>query len=480
MKLPITTIDKIKNPQKGFGYAFIDAEDNRLKVKKHDSIIEFSNDQSGRSCKFYECAEVIEQSEGGVLVSGITGLNGYSDDEVNGLYTYGELTDCIASTGYTHEKGKMWIYKHPSYSYWLITWTKQAPDPGTSVAYCRGEANENPWELSYDWELRSGYGTVVVERSLPADASWAGYEWSLEGTTYKKSSTITEGLSWTSVKPEIGKTYTEDALVEIASLHQSEDNGGTENPDVPTPEEPEEPEEPTPEEPAGNIAFTVTHTNAASVDFTGNYCDTGVQYHDQVAYIHEEDADKTGTAQVRFALYNGGKWGFYRDPFYYISGGDFGSLYFYANSSSNSPVGLTYVDNLGGQGTLSVSSYGGGSTDSSSSSSSSGNGGTDSTSFVVTGVNSPSELNGTYNLVAGTIADKASCRWENGNGGVVTAYVHYGSIYWMMWPSSGSQPANPGFATCYNNSGIGMPWEGSWNASSELISIPTVTQGSGL
>jgi hypothetical protein len=124
MKLYITTQDKIKNPQKGFGYAFIDVEDNKLKVKKHDSIIEFSNDQSGRSCKFYECAEVIEQSEGGVLVSGITGLNGYSDDEVNGLYTYGELTDCIASTGYTHEKGKMRIYKHPSYSYWLITWTK--------------------------------------------------------------------------------------------------------------------------------------------------------------------------------------------------------------------------------------------------------------------------------------------------------------------------------------------------------------------
>lgn len=43
MKLPLTTEDKIKNPLKGFGFAFIDAEDNKLKIKKHDGIIEFSN-----------------------------------------------------------------------------------------------------------------------------------------------------------------------------------------------------------------------------------------------------------------------------------------------------------------------------------------------------------------------------------------------------------------------------------------------------
>lgn len=161
MKLSITTQDKIKNPQKGFGYAFIDAEDNKLKVKKHDSIIEFSNDQSDSSCKFYECHDVIEQTESGVLVSGITGLYGYSDDEVNGLYMYGELTDCIAPTGYTHEKGKMWIYKHPYYTYWLITYSKQAPDPGTSIAYSQGEASANPWELT--WEL-NGAGILSGRR----------------------------------------------------------------------------------------------------------------------------------------------------------------------------------------------------------------------------------------------------------------------------------------------------------------------------
>ena len=46
MKLPLTTKDKIDEPLKGFGFAFIDEEDNKLKIKKYDSIIEFSNDLS--------------------------------------------------------------------------------------------------------------------------------------------------------------------------------------------------------------------------------------------------------------------------------------------------------------------------------------------------------------------------------------------------------------------------------------------------
>jgi hypothetical protein len=47
MKLQITTANKIENPPKNYGFAFIDAEDNKLKVKKYDSsIIEFNNDLS--------------------------------------------------------------------------------------------------------------------------------------------------------------------------------------------------------------------------------------------------------------------------------------------------------------------------------------------------------------------------------------------------------------------------------------------------
>lgn len=49
MKLQLTTKDKIENPKEGFGIAFIDEEDKKLKIKTHDSIIEFTNDLSDAS-----------------------------------------------------------------------------------------------------------------------------------------------------------------------------------------------------------------------------------------------------------------------------------------------------------------------------------------------------------------------------------------------------------------------------------------------
>ena len=59
MKLQITTANKIENPPKNYGFAFIDAEDNKFKIKKCDSIIEFSKDQGGgNSLNFYKCVRV--------------------------------------------------------------------------------------------------------------------------------------------------------------------------------------------------------------------------------------------------------------------------------------------------------------------------------------------------------------------------------------------------------------------------------------
>jgi hypothetical protein len=46
MKLQITTANKIENPPKNYGFAFIDEEDKKLKIKRHDSLIEFNNELS--------------------------------------------------------------------------------------------------------------------------------------------------------------------------------------------------------------------------------------------------------------------------------------------------------------------------------------------------------------------------------------------------------------------------------------------------
>jgi hypothetical protein len=43
MKLNISSINSIPTPTPGYGYAFIDVADNKLKIKLHDSVIEYSD-----------------------------------------------------------------------------------------------------------------------------------------------------------------------------------------------------------------------------------------------------------------------------------------------------------------------------------------------------------------------------------------------------------------------------------------------------
>jgi hypothetical protein len=44
MKLPVARPDQINVPNRNFAYAFIDSEDKKLKIKKHDGLIEFTNE----------------------------------------------------------------------------------------------------------------------------------------------------------------------------------------------------------------------------------------------------------------------------------------------------------------------------------------------------------------------------------------------------------------------------------------------------
>lgn len=70
-------------------------------------------------------------------------------------------------------------------------------------------------------------GTEIVYQSSAefyqcvfcADGVWSGYKAVLENGRYHFETTITEGLKYTSVKPEVGKIYTIDALAQIAYLY---------------------------------------------------------------------------------------------------------------------------------------------------------------------------------------------------------------------------------------------------------------------
>lgn len=64
-----------------------------------------------------------------------------------------------------------------------------------------------------------GGSCKFYECTSVGDTTWSGYEWMLIDGVYSKSAAVTSGLSWTSVKPEIGNSYSSDALIQ-AILYQ--------------------------------------------------------------------------------------------------------------------------------------------------------------------------------------------------------------------------------------------------------------------
>ena len=82
MKLSITSANKIDNPIQGYAFAFIDEEDKKLKIKKHDSIIEFSNDLSDvqlLDLTDYTAFEVFPTSKEYAPGEYVISYNGYSN-----------------------------------------------------------------------------------------------------------------------------------------------------------------------------------------------------------------------------------------------------------------------------------------------------------------------------------------------------------------------------------------------------------------
>jgi hypothetical protein len=79
MKLPILNVNNVSAPSKGFGFAFIDVEDKKLKIKKHDGVIEFTNNLSDiqlLDLSDYTAFEVLAHD---------TDINAGDIDEVTGI-----------------------------------------------------------------------------------------------------------------------------------------------------------------------------------------------------------------------------------------------------------------------------------------------------------------------------------------------------------------------------------------------------------
>jgi hypothetical protein len=182
----------------------------------------------GGSCKFYECASVDDGNGSPAIKAGIT-ISGDITESVKGFYSPQGDTSDLATAVWGN--GSYYLYKCNGYDYWIISPSLNDGDPGNAYYYAEYRSGEPPWDAS-NWQGNYGGGTVKITGSLidvpeiPATGvkSWTGYEWVQTADEagellYQKSETLTEGLSWTSVKPKVGKSYTEDALVE-AKLYE--------------------------------------------------------------------------------------------------------------------------------------------------------------------------------------------------------------------------------------------------------------------
>ena len=123
-----------------------------------------------------------------------------------GMYTdSGETSDGVPV--YTNDVGqKLYRITFESYgTYWCVFNTVTTPNNMESTyTYVESTSDTPPDTI----------GAVTVQPYTAPEASDPEVI-----KVYEKSTTLTEGLSWTSVKPKVGKSYTEDALVE-AKLYE--------------------------------------------------------------------------------------------------------------------------------------------------------------------------------------------------------------------------------------------------------------------
>lgn len=88
MRLPIMSLENVSTPGNGYGFIFIDSTDQKLKIKKHNSIIEFTNELSGiqlLNLSDYTAFEVFAHNYH--IGAEYSGLNGDGSEFNNGEFT---------------------------------------------------------------------------------------------------------------------------------------------------------------------------------------------------------------------------------------------------------------------------------------------------------------------------------------------------------------------------------------------------------
>lgn len=154
---------------------------------------------------FYKCAEVIEATSGdGYIISGCQ----YSG--LNGTYVYYGIVANGAVTRYENEDG-CYLDHEVSGSWFILDnmehmiWSSSDayPDPGNPIDVVWASSSSD-----------SGYPVVTEAEGKPA--SWSGYLANTDNQgNWTYSSDLTTDLTYSTITPEVGKIYNEDATIVI-------------------------------------------------------------------------------------------------------------------------------------------------------------------------------------------------------------------------------------------------------------------------
>ena len=198
----------------------------------------YEESASAGACKYYECTFVdngkdipaIPAIPAGIVVTGFTDYY----EGFNGHYTLQGTFTTMKEAVWKHDTQNYYIGYSNDYSYWCFAYGTDFY-PWGAPKYIYSDGSKAPWE--YDWSSADGeaYSSSIKLTGSFEDTpevpmipgtgvkSWSGYEWLwAEEVGYYKASNLTTGLSWTINMPEVGNTYTEDGLVQVKLMYNTE------------------------------------------------------------------------------------------------------------------------------------------------------------------------------------------------------------------------------------------------------------------
>ena len=158
---------------------------------------------------FYKCAAVHGPYDAKTVV-----ISGCPTAEINGEYIPTEFT----TEDWNGTKNP--VYKHATANYYYfyepnnwMTWGVGTDYTSDSLLYM-GSVGDSSWSDS-DWNTVDGmtgvYGSTVMDADVPK--TWDGYKAVLSNGVYSFEDTLTEGLTYSAVKPQEFGVYNSDASI---------------------------------------------------------------------------------------------------------------------------------------------------------------------------------------------------------------------------------------------------------------------------